>query len=98
MSDNEDTEEFDQSFFQSNQGILKSNKYIQENHSLVSHVHNYLIQPNYFYKVGMTFNNRCRIQGTGLNPTKRGRPTSNVVFQKNSCLFDNCKINPRWQQ
>ena len=31
MSDNEDTEEFDQSFFQSNQAIIKQNKYIQEN-------------------------------------------------------------------
>jgi hypothetical protein len=61
-------------------------------------VHNSLIQPNYFYKVGMTFNNRCRIQGTGLNPTKRGRPRSNVEFEKNSSLFDNCKVNPRWQQ
>ena len=64
---------------------------------MVIPVHNSLIQPNYFYKVGMTFNNRCRIQGTGLNPIKRGRPKSNIVFEKNSSLFDNCKVNPRWQ-
>ena len=96
MSDVEDTDEFDHGFFQSNQQIIKQNKYIQENLSEINYTHNSLINKSYLYKVGMTFNNKLHIQNSGLNPTKRGRPKVDIEFVKNSSLFDKCKVNPNW--
>ena len=75
---------------------MKSNKYIQENLDYISNAHNSLIQGNYFYNVGMTFNNNFKIHNAGLNPIKRGKPKVNIDFQKNSCLFDESKVNPNW--
>ena len=57
-----------------------------------------MIQQNYFYKVGMTFNNSCHISNSGLNPIKRGRPSENIEFKKNSSLFDHDYVNPNWRE
>ena len=44
----------------------------------------------------MTFNNKCQFHHPGLNPVKRGRPQNEIVFEKNSTLFDDCSVNPNW--
>ena len=61
MSEEEDMEEFDLDFFQNNQTILKQRKYIEENQSQVNSLFSSMIKPNYMYKVGMSFNDHCRI-------------------------------------
>ena len=76
----EDTEEFDQEFYLNNQGVIKSQKFLKENISLVINRNNQ-IEKNYFYKVNMTNNNDCRIWGQGLNEIKRGRPTKSIPFE-----------------